>query len=642
MSIQKNFFLLSTILGLQMIAGAGAVRAIRHPDVKKACERSPSSVFAVLLHGSDWCGAGEELKSRVWDRDSFAALLPDTVILTASDTLERPLSSYAGRISKALKEERPLAMEMDFPRSAKGVRLTKQASGGWMVDPNGSKPVQDTLTQTLRFSAPVSMLRLGVMPRPGKVKRGSGNAPDGSFVLSEVQIAVEGKPVMLTACATRAARHYSAMAACDGVIDKNGGWSVDRAMEEHALYLFPLEEPLPANKRVTLTLHQVSRKKCATLAFYRLDGYAHRSWMPPPSVLAESVNARPLFYRAGTTVFPALNCFDAKGRMIGRRDALPYNMGEEALSEAILSMIRRRDRWEDILRQVDRAPSTEKKLPLLAEAYTLMRAAGFPGQKEVYTQIMKLDPGRKSPWTWKVAPDMGKIKATVAKFVKEGEHNSALQYLEKTLEDPRLSLVGPERRQEILMEAYTLYMHWSGHEEERFNVLKDIAALSTSTFLGSGAQGYLDLYGKGEGPSVQFGWRAGDIRTGEQTLVVRKGVPLAVYQPGFYQVFLWASRSKKPVEVKRVSLLSEGKVIAEDAHPETLDQKSGKRCLYRFEVKEGFKQESLTLGIELDAPEGHDCFGRILIQTYLPKDGPFGWKGEKTGEQTGKNSLRSR
>lgn len=629
--MNKNLLFFLFLLGFQL-AQADAIRAVRHPDVKKACEQSPSAVVAVLLHGSDWCGAGEELKSRVWDQASFAALLPDNVILTSSDLLEHPLASQADQIRVALEKESPISFRMTPPEGEKGSHFTKQANGYWLITQGGANPNQEILTQKLYFPAPVSLLRLTVPPRQEKDKRGPGNSKDGKFFITEIELSVKGTQRLITACAPHSARYHSAITVCDGDLNAKNGWEVDKMDQEQSLYLFPIGEPLPANTEVTLTIREISRWPKFTLASYRLDAFTHRPWMPNSSILAESVNALPIFYRPSTLAYPSLNCFDAKGRCIGRVDALPYNMSAKELSGKIRSIIQIRDKWETLCKNAESAASQDQKIRFLAKAYSLMKKQGFPDQKALLTQILKLDPQKESPWTWSVAPDMPMIRKTIAGFISKKEEQNALNFVDKMLQDPRLSQITPSLRQEIILEKFNIYRRWKEHSEERFIPLREIVSIDPTTFLGIGAQGYLDFHNKGDGPSIAFGWAPKDLQVGKHSMIIKKGVPFNFYQPGLYQVSFSGIRSKEPVEIRQVSLLSDGKVISKDIHTEKFTQQKKPNFIYRLELKEGYQPESLSLAVVFVVPDGHECSGHISVSLYLPEDGPFGWKGETVKE----------
>ena len=507
-----------------------------------------------------------------------------------------------------------------------GSRFLDQGDGSWLMDRGGPNPDREVLTQTLRLSSPVSLLRLTALTRPGEEGRGPGNASNGNLVISEVEIRVGGILQPLTALANTTQRRSSSLYLCDTLVDGNNGWFAGTQRGNRELYLFTVGSPLPADTDIEIKIHSVHRSKRHTLGYYRLDGYPVSPWFPPKTVIAQSVNGLPAFYTPRSSAYPALNCFDARGRLIGAAHALPHDISAPALAEKIRAILERRSRWEDLMRMASSAPSLIGKTKMMSDAWKLMKQAGFPGAKEVERDILTVDPRRRSPWTWRVTPDIKRIDEGEKQAAKKGVQER-LAYLDRVLADPLLAEIGIEIRQRLILRKFEIYRNWPGHEKERFGPLREIARVGPETHIGLGARGYIEMNGQCGYATIGYGWYPEHIRTGRQTLEISRGVPINFYKPGLYEITLWTFRSKRPLQVGGVSLVSDGLKISEDLHPSTLVRKGDTNNVYRVELVGKYKPETLSLRIDLTAPEGHGHSGRISITPCLPARGKFGWRG---------------
>ncbi|WP_309715824.1 DUF1553 domain-containing protein, partial [Armatimonas sp.] len=161
-----------------------------------------------------------------------------------------------------LAESWPLALPLRW--SAPATENVKVASGAKpevrpdrAVFISGAVPDKDTYTLTLAGSTePVSALRLEALTDPALGGMGPGRTAHGNFVLTEIEVKADGKPVKLARGEHDFAQEgFSAQAALDGkpgtgwAIHGEGNWNVNRAATFH------LAKPLAAQKW-TVTLKQ--------------------------------------------------------------------------------------------------------------------------------------------------------------------------------------------------------------------------------------------------------------------------------------------------------------------------------------------------------------------------------------------------
>ncbi|MBB6050569.1 PSD1 and planctomycete cytochrome C domain-containing protein [Armatimonas rosea] len=161
-----------------------------------------------------------------------------------------------------LAESWPLALPLRWSTPAVGE--VKVASGAkpevrpdGAVFVSGTNPDKDTYTLTLAGGAePVSALRLEALTDPALGGMGPGRTAHGNFVLTELEVKADGKPVKLVRGEHDFAQDgFSAQAALDGkpntgwAIAGTGNWNVNRTAT------FSLAKPTAA-KTWTVTLRQ--------------------------------------------------------------------------------------------------------------------------------------------------------------------------------------------------------------------------------------------------------------------------------------------------------------------------------------------------------------------------------------------------
>ena len=126
---------------------------------------------------------------------------------------------------------------------------------------------------------------------------------------------------------------------------------------------------------------------------------------------------------------------------------------------------------------------------------------------------------------------------------------------------------------------------------------------------------------------MRFGWVNPDfIPSGLNKIDIKMGVALNFFRPGLYKVSFHTSSSKKPITMKSVSCVVNGKELFTDRHDSVMG-KRGDISEYKLHIPDGVSPDDMILRLEIDAPvgHGHKCSG-IYAKPYLPADGEFGWR----------------
>ena len=122
------------------------------------------------------------------------------------------------------------------------------------------------------------------------------------------------------------------------------------------------------------------------------------------------------------------------------------------------------------------------------------------------------DPRDGVPWT-----EPSWAKALEKKELTDADYEEALARIDKELKDPRNRVLDHERIQRIMIAKYHVYKRWPKHEEQRFDVQREIAAFDPDTFWGIGARGELGLHHRSATPMLTYGWAANQVKPGLNT-----------------------------------------------------------------------------------------------------------------------------
>lgn len=604
--------------------------AQRVPDLTAAKERlvaGEADALAVLLHGSDWCPAGERIKAGVWDTEVFAASLPTHLLLCAVDHLDAGTPKLGTAIQDELEGQMGMSISSSVPVAANGTLFTRLEDGSWQVQKGSPNPATEVMTIQLELEQAAALLRLTTLTAPELPGKGPGRARNGNLVITEVELRIDGQAVQLWATSPHDHKSLRPGETVDGILSPTNGWDLDGRHEDFPLYLVPVT-PLPSGTEIELKIHSLHQSKQHTLGRFKLDAFAGlpASVPTPAARKAERTHMRNGVYKVATSNYPSLRLLDQEGKALGAYEPVPHDAAAGDVIEKIISMLRTRTAWEAHQAAAEKVEG-ETRLEALAQAWILMREAGAGDYyKAVEKKMLELDPERKSAWTWRVTPDAKTMSAEQKRLTAEESPQAAADYIDRMLADPRLQRLTPQQRQDMVLRKFHIYRAAPELKEKRFEVLEEIRAIDSTTHLAIGAKGYIDMHREAD-ITMGFGWKAGHLKVGDQQLDIRDGVPIRFHRAGYYKVVLATAGSKQPVTVHSLALLSGDQLLSTDAHEATLMHKADKDNCFKLELPGGVDPDTLSLRIHLNAPEGHEhrCNG-ISVTPYIPADGPFGWQ----------------
>ena len=229
-------------------------------DYVEALERAKAtgSDIVVLQRGSDWCVLGERIYNNLWSQETFAKELGQGFVLT---TVDRPDSigdwplfdPRSGSVPPLTLLARMTGIGASIPAneitavsSAQEVAYARRADGAFSVPAWEKKnPDKDTLTATMRTRAGGPLLRLDFPIDSNNKDFNPGRAINGNFVISEVEVSVNGQPVKIDAAwGNDEAAQATAEMAVDGISDKAGnGWNARGDLHRTRTLLLALATP---------------------------------------------------------------------------------------------------------------------------------------------------------------------------------------------------------------------------------------------------------------------------------------------------------------------------------------------------------------------------------------------------------------
>lgn len=604
-----------------------AVRVETHDEAEKILRKNPRSVLVFFIHGEDWCPAGETIKEKIWDTQSFQERLPDGIVLCSHNWVQKGVDSLGYDIEHSLENAEKIRGSTYAPVPRQGTRYRKLPDGSWMVDAKGPNPRNESIRQILRFSKPVSLLQITALPDPVNSKLGPGRFYNGNFMITEIELFQNGKkPIPIVAISPHAQDDCPVSYCYDGVINPQESWSPGPGRVPRSLYVIPFQQPIPGRTSFELQIHMASKFPMNTLYRYRVDGYGEGDWMPSRSLLQATGNQRKNdTYDVQVQAVPALKLFDSEGVLLGTQQGLDGSITADEFVGAIEKILRARSRWEELEKKALTIADEKNKIACLIEAYEEMLRTGYEDRERILVQIKKIDPFREYPVTWRVLPDEEKIDREELLVKKKGGEQAQIDYYNQLLKDPLLAQISVDFRQRLILRKYTICRNWKNQKDQAWKALKELVAVDPTTFLAKGAQGKLDMNGVGN-PSVAFGWFPCHLRPGNFTLKIHTGVAPLMLHPGRYLIQIESISGKKPIQMHALSVHSGQKILAVDRHEAHLEAKKDKDALFDIQYSEEVDPKTLELWLDLHVPQDHEYQGKLTIEAALPEDGPFGWK----------------
>jgi cytochrome c553 len=166
---------------------------------------------------------------------------------------ERELGATTPEVQAAFEAWRKAALDKaaltvlraDEVRATSGASFARLEDGSLLV--SGENPAQDDYTIKSKFAMRgATALRLDAFADPGLRAKGPGRAENGNFVLTGVEVKLNGKPVALKHVVTDYVQQdYDAQKVITG--DVKSGWAVNGATGKPHVLVLHFAEPLPAD-----------------------------------------------------------------------------------------------------------------------------------------------------------------------------------------------------------------------------------------------------------------------------------------------------------------------------------------------------------------------------------------------------------
>lgn len=602
----------------------------------------------VLQRGSDWNRLGERIYTDIWMKKEFARELGDGFILVAVDYPEQegapelrgfsPASteeSPVSRLVSLIDEKKPLPENQITAVEAKdGSVFKKRADTAWLAE--GANPGQETLTLRLKTSGGGQVVRLDFPTDPSLPGKGPGRASNGNFAISEIEIQRGETPVKLVAAWGSAQQGaWSARQAIDGISDKGDNlWNPQGDHHRHRTLILALDKPVPSETELTVRLI------CRSQWGQHVPGCLRASVISDKALASDIVTASAAqrlreknnrFTWWDTTYCPRIALMDSEGRAVACENKPRLrspNYSSLAMRVRELRAVREK---RDALWAKAEAAQGPERAELYRQSLDVMGFANWAGNdncyKAIHDKIREADPKDESGavrWlTFGKDPRHGLqwtepswSKALEKKDLTDEDFKEALARIDKELKDPRNRVLDHERIQRIMVAKYLVYRRWPKHEEQRFDIQREIAAFDPDTFWGIGARGELGLHHHSATPMLTYGWAPSQIKSGPNVWDMTDTSYLFDHA-GPYKVRMTYAGGKDTLKVRRIALLDGSTVIAE-ARP---DASVGPTNAF-VEVDLNFKSwrvdHKAVLRVESEVADGHtDITGNFRVEPQL-------------------------
>lgn len=613
-------------------------------EIALARAKATGKDIVVFQRGSDWNRLGEELYNTIWLNEGFVRELGPGFILAAVDHQEEPGSMaltglYRGTaaavsasgVSSPQRLAQMTAEGCAIPPnsivsvgSKDGTTFKSRPDGAWLAQ--GANPSHEVLTLKITTRGGGRVLRIDFPTDPALPGAGPGRGDNGNFAISEIVAEIGAKPVKFTgAWASAFEGGWGAWLVIDGISDQRDNlWNSMAHQHQRRTLLLSAEQSFPANSELSVQLicrsrwdrHVPGCLRAAVLSDATLDSDIQRVCK---AQMENAQNSR--FSWWDMTYCPRIALMDSQGRAVTCENKPRLGLTAKSLAQRIKEMRGVREKRDALWQDAEKAQGPQKA-ELLRQSLDLMKIANWAGNENCYQfvhdKIRQADPTDQSGAVYWLgfgghdrdgAPGLD----AVWKARDEKRYDEALALVDKLLAEPRTKVLNHGRIQRIMLAKFHVYRSWPGHEEQRFDVQREIAALDPTTYLGIGAVGYLGMHHRTPVPMLTYGWVAGQVKEGSNVWNMTDNVGYYMDHAGTYSVSLNHTGGPDTVRVKSIAVM-DGKDIIAEANPGQ-DMGPGKNVSVMLDLKNWQHDHTYTLRVEIEAAEGKtNNQGNIAIE----------------------------
>lgn len=639
-------FIASVALLIPLRLHAAAWQAADYEEAL-ALAASNSCDIAVFQRGSDWNRLGERLYRDIWSSSQFATQFGTNLVLVCVDQLETPgnppvspdidlnalpvyerNSNPTARLQSLVTNATASANAIISVTTTNGTVYTPDRDGVFVA--SGPNPHHEILDVIIDSAAGGRLLRLDFPLHDSLPGKGPGRASNGNFGISEISLFTEaGQSIPLSsAWASGHEGHWGAWQAIDGISDKSDNlWNAYGHQHQPRLLLLTLKERLRPQLRIRA--HII----CKSPWGQHVPGTLRASVLDSESVIqdVERVSAaergmarNERFTWRGDNV-PRIALMDREGRPVTSEDHLRADMTMADAARRISEMQAMREKRDQLWRQAERAQGASKA-ELLMESLELLGLGGSEGHEKSYRfiqeQIRAADPDDASGCLrrMKFPPDprsMPDFVEPANKLADEKKYGEAIALLDRELKDPRNRKLTHDHLQRIMMAKQNVYRQWPDHEADRIQVIREIARLDATTYLGMGAVGFLAMNHLDPEPSaIYYGWAENQVKPGPNIWRFTLGTTNYFDHAGPYAVRLIHNGGKGSIRIDRVSLALGDQILSQQSPASKL--LPGGKIEVRLDLPAVTTGKPLELRVESTAEAtNHDVAGRFEVDPLL-------------------------
>ncbi len=642
--------MLGSLLGFQR-AYAAAERADNY-EMAMARAKAAGKDIVVFQRGSDWNRLGEMLYQDVWLKDEFAKELGDGFVLVAVDRPEAATGAAALRLANLSDAKTPLpSNEVTAVESDAKVPFAARPDGAFLAKASPN-PDKDTLTLKLKVKGGGRVLRLDFPTDSSLPATGPGRATNGNFCVSEIVVRNAGKALAITAAWANSGRpEQGAWRAIDGIEDQPDNFWNALTNDGHRRTLFLLlKDALQPGVILSIQLQCLSNSKQHVPGCVRVASLHDAATEADLRACTEDEQKAALNVKYtwwDTTICPRVALLDREGRAVACENKPRLGLTPKTMAARVKELRTIRENRDALWAKADAAQGPARA-ELLRQGLDAMAIANWPGNDKCYMlvhdKIRVADPKDESGavrWlTFGGDPRDGLkwaepswSQAIANKPLTDKDFMEALARIDKELKDPRNKVLDHERIQRIMIAKYLVYSRWPKHQEQRYDIQREIAALDPDTFWGIGAIGDLAMHHQTATPMLTYGWAANQVKPGPNTWDMADTSYLFDHA-GSYKIRLVVKGGKGALTIRRIAMLDGTNVLSE-ARPEFRLGQGNTTVEVDLNLKEWRAAHRLVLRLEVDAGAGQtDIAGEIVVEPQLPVLPAITAKPTATDEKT--------